>query len=117
MTKRTNSSKKIEHVIVEAFIGLTVVEQKNKIQTNLLKKLGGEIKVKTELGEIDLLTKDSLIEIRTLHEWMAGLGNLVVYSHCYPDKKKVLYLFNVNKEYDHIRTICDSQNIILKICK
>ena len=70
-----------------------------KIQEKLHKQLGGLIEVETDFGYIDLLTDTSIIEIKNGDNWKHGLGQLIVYSHFYPNHKKILYLFNIRKNY------------------
>lgn len=65
------------------------------IQKKLHKKLGGQTEVTTKVGDIDLLTNDSLIEIKTYDNWKYGIGQIIAYSTFHPDKNKYLYLFDV----------------------
>lgn len=91
-------------------------QKERAVQQTLLKKLGGKIEVKTNAGYIDLLTKDSLIEIKCYDDWKAGIGQLVAYSHGYKNIKRILYLFDINDNYDYnyIQEICDNNDIILQ---
>jgi len=50
--------------------------------------------VVTEVGRIDLLTEDFLIEIKKYSDWKHGIGQLNAYSIFYPTRKKVLILFS-----------------------
>nr|AEX63341.1 putative KilA-N domain-containing protein [Moumouvirus Monve] len=70
-------------------------ENKEKIiQEKLLIKLGGSVEVKTKIGKIDLLTKDTIIEIKDYDDWKHGLGQLLSYSFFYPNKKNV-YIYSI----------------------
>ena len=65
------------------------------IQEVLHSQLGGEIEVTTIHGKIDLLTDNSIIEIKTYKNYLSALGQIIGYSELYPDKKKKIYLFDV----------------------
>lgn len=63
------------------------------IQSKLKHKLNGQIEIPTPFGDIDLLTDTKIIEIKTYENWKHALGQILVYSECYPDKKNVyIYL-------------------------
>ena len=87
-----------------------------QIQHKLHKKLGGEIEVYTTFGRIDLLTDDAIIEIKKYDDWKCAIGQIDVYSTVYPDKQKMIYLFDVpeNNILDDIKTICHNMNIKVK---
>lgn len=46
--------------------------KEKKIQKHLLKKYGGQIEAPTEMGNIDLLTGDTLFEIKTYDNWIGS---------------------------------------------
>lgn len=69
-------------------------DPEKRIQANLYAKLGGKMEIITPLGDIDLLTDDQIIEIKTFKNWKAALGQLLVYSKFYPNHQKRLYLFD-----------------------
>ena len=58
-------------------------------------QLGGQLKVPTEFGEIDLLTNDKIIDIKEFKDYKKALGHILVYSEKYPTHQKCVYLFNV----------------------
>ncbi|AVG46780.1 N domain-containing protein [Acanthamoeba polyphaga mimivirus] len=92
-------------------------ENKEKIiQGELQKKLGGLIEVKTKVGAIDLLTKNTIIEIKDYDNWKHGLGQLLSYSIFHLDKTKCLYLFNVGEnKISSVKKICKQYSIKLNI--
>ena len=108
-------SKKNELFYYEALSQLDSYNHSNKektIQSKLKKHLGGKIEVPTPVGKIDLLTKDKLIEIKKYDDWKCALGQLIAYSSFQPDKKKVLYLFDVgDKKLSVIKKICKDNDI------
>ena len=86
------------------------------IKNILKKKYKGETEVPTEMGYIDLLTDDLLIEIKCYDNWKCALGQLIAYSIEYPSKKKCMYLFDVgDKKTNHIKKVCGLNNIKLMI--
>jgi hypothetical protein len=71
------------------------------VQKKLQKLLGGEIEVETPCGYIDLLTSDSIIEIKNFYNWKYALGQILAYSNFYTEHKKVIYFFKEDEEeYD-----------------
>ena len=86
------------------------------IKNILKKKYKGKTEVPTEMGYIDLLTNNLLIEIKCYDNWKCALGQLIAYSIEYPNKKKCMYLFNVSvKKTSHIEKVCRLNNIKLMI--
>ena len=86
------------------------------IQKKLQKKLGGKTEVETPVGNIDLLTKSELIEIKSFDNWKHALGQLIAYSTFYPNKEKCMYLFDSsNKSVHNIKKICKANDIRLVI--
>lgn len=78
--------------------------RERQIQIELQKKLGGEIEVETKYGYIDLLTDDSIIEIKNFKLWKQAFGQIMMYANFYPDKQKVICLFDV-KDFDLLSDI------------
>lgn len=54
--------------------------------------------VQTEIGRIDLLTDEYIFEFKQVKKWKEGLGQLLVYSHYYPDRQRVLCLVGMATE-------------------
>ena len=103
----------------EALSDLDTYSSNNKekmIQDNLKKKLRGKIEVKTPVGKIDLLTNDTLIEIKTYTNWKCALGQLIAYGTFYPNRRKQMCLFDVgDNEITYIKKICKRNDIELVI--
>jgi len=102
---------------LSTIVPTTNILKEKEIQTMLHKKLGGEIEVKTSVGRIDLLTDELLIEIKNYIDWKCAVGQLMMYSLEYDDRKKVMYLFNV-PEKNIMREIskkCKIYDIIVKV--
>ena len=91
-------------------------DTEKQIQHKLHKKLGGKIEVRTTCGRIDLLTSDAIIEIKKYDNWKYAIGQVCAYSTDYPNRQKMIYLFDVpeNNTLDYIKTICRDMNIKVK---
>ena len=87
-----------------------------QIQRKLYKKLGGEMEVDTTFGRIDLLTDDAVIEIKKYDDWKCAVGQVIMYSSDYPDRERIIYLFDVPEDniLDVIKTKCRNENIKVK---
>lgn len=95
------------------------LDKEKQVQTKLKEKYGGQIEVDTDVGKIDLLTKKYIIEIKNYENWKSAIGQLIMYSCDYPEKKKIIYLFDVPNDniLDIITTKCQKHDIIVKtIC-
>lgn len=82
------------------------------IVLRLQAKLGGLREESTPSGNIDLLTADKLIEVKSGECWKNGIGQLMAYGFHYPDRQKVLYLFNYQDlDLHNVLKICESLGI------
>jgi hypothetical protein len=103
----------------EALSSLDAYNNNNKeksIQKKIHKQLGGEIEAGTPIGDIDLLTDDKLIEIKSYDDWKCGLGQIIAYSTFYPDREKHLYLFDVgDNKITIVKKICKNNDIRLTV--
>ncbi|MBE9019991.1 hypothetical protein IQ272_28455, partial [Chroococcidiopsidales cyanobacterium LEGE 13417] len=64
-----------------------------KIRDRLHAQLGGLVEVVTPAGRIDLLTDTQIIEIKSIQDWKAALGQTLAYSGFYPEHQKRIHLF------------------------
>ncbi|MHC5935593.1 KilA-N domain-containing protein [Nostoc sp.] len=69
------------------------LQREEEIKTRLQKELGGEIEVPTNTGAIDLLTEKEIIEVKSVKNWIHGVGQLMVRGQDYPKHSKRLHLF------------------------
>jgi hypothetical protein len=69
-------------------------EKEKEILLMLQKKLGGEMEVETDVGFIDLLTEDKIIEVKFSKNWKHAVGQILMYGLSYPNHKKCIYLFD-----------------------
>lgn len=81
-----------------------------QIQQRLHEELGGCIEVETEVGYIDLLTDYEIIEIKDGKLWKHALGQILMYSVDYPNHKKRIHLFDIEKN-KMIEDRCNIYNI------
>lgn len=81
------------------------------ITKKLMKKIGGKVEVGSKYGKIDLLTEDSIIEVKRYKSWKHALGQILVYSLDYPYHKKMLYLYGKQKPRNSMWSlICEACN-------
>lgn len=81
-TIRTKSTVREESDILES-----------DIQKWLLRETKGRAEVKTKFGLIDILTDDTVIEIKRAENWKHALGQVIAYSYEYSDRRRALVLF------------------------
>lgn len=63
------------------------------IQQKLAYILDGVCEVNTPIGRIDVLTNNSVIEVKHVKYFKAAMGQVLSYGVYYPSHKKKLYLF------------------------
>lgn len=69
----------------------TLIEQaKSDI---LATKLNGVRESVNPCGRVDVLTSQYVIEVKEAANWKHAIGQVIVYSFYYPDRKPMLYLF------------------------
>lgn len=66
--------------------------KESKYRNSLAKRLNGTIEVPVPIGYIDVVTSDTIIEVKLIDEWKAALGQLIVYSIFYPEHRRRLHL-------------------------
>jgi len=94
----------------------TKISEEKIYQMNLHKTFPkSKIEVETPAGFIDLLTSTEIIEIKRAINWKNAIGQVISYGFYYPRHKKVIYLFEMKKEFDHVKEICRSYNIELRV--
>ena len=88
-----------------------------KIQIKLYKiykkiKQNPKINILTKYGYIDLITDKYIIEIMKYDKFKISLSNILCYGYLYPNKHKIVYLYNHNKNnIDEIIEICNLYDI------
>ena len=72
----------------------------SQIQDRLSKQLGCRKEVSCPYGRVDLLSDDLLVEIKNAVAWKSAVGQLLVYSSYFPNRRNIIYLFNVPKKFN-----------------
>lgn len=92
------------------------LDKEKQIQLKLQKKIGGDIEVGTDYGDINLLTNTQLIEIKKYTDWKCAIGQVIAYGADYPNREKIIYLFDVPADniVGKIRIICAELDIKVK---
>ncbi|MGB8697902.1 MAG: hypothetical protein WCD18_00665, partial [Thermosynechococcaceae cyanobacterium] len=77
-------------------------------------ELGGQIEAPTPYGPIDLLTDDSVIEVKAVENWKEAIGHVLVKALKHPDHDPCLMLFSDRiRNFQPIRECCEAFGIIL----
>ena len=108
--KQNNNNKEIFDKELNNINGYFKDEKEKEIQLKLQKQLGGEIEVETEGGFIDLLTQTEIIEIKNGKKWKYAVGQILIYSMDYPNHKKRIHLFDIDKD-NNIERKCKKHDI------
>ena len=88
------------------------------LEEKLLKLgLNPALEVPTPFGRIDILTDDSIIEIKSYCRWKDAVGQVQAYGYFYPGKKMRIHLFDVPDDADltEIRKFMKTKNIELTL--
>ena len=80
-------------------------DKEMQIQKRLQEELGGKIEVETEIGYIDLLTDDEIIEIKIGNNWKQAVGQILMYSVEYPNHNKRIHLFDIDDNIEKCKII------------
>lgn len=70
----------------------------SEIAIEVKERFGGDSEIDCKYGCIDLLTESQVVEIKNVINWKQGLGQVLVYGLCYPEKERLLVLFNCNEK-------------------
>lgn len=87
--------------------------QEYDIQNKMEKELGS-FTICCPIGRVDLMTHDTIIELKKWKDHKKGIGQLMCYSHYFPDKKRRLHFFGVKpvpKQEEAIRKVCEGLGI------
>lgn len=84
--------------------------------------LAEEVNGKTEHvlpsgDRIDVLTDDTMYEVKTPEQYKSGIGQLIVYHQFFPEHKKVLYLTKLSSpiKMQYILRDCQSHDIFVQL--
>jgi len=82
---------------VEEIVQNPKVSKEHLIRDKLALIYNGEIEVECKYGRIDIVTTDKIIELKKARNWKQALGQILIYSSEYPDKKMCIYLFDTEE--------------------
>lgn len=83
------------------------------VQMELAETLKGTIEVRTESGDIDVLTEKELIEVKVHDKWKNAVGQVLAYGMDYPTKRKRIHLFgDINDAESAVR----NTRLCVKLC-
>lgn len=87
-----------------------------RMSNRLAAVIGGTREALTLAGRIDVITNNHVIEVKNAADWKHGIGQVIIYSFYYPDKKPALFLFGSNvKTYRAIaKQHCDRLGILYR---
>ena len=73
---------------------VTKTYQEKQIQQRLAQELpNARTEVHTSVGRADIVTLNQVIEIKNWKFWKFGVGQLIAYSACFPNKTLRLHCF------------------------
>ena len=99
-----------------AYDAIDKTQKELTIVRHLKKLWGGEREAPTPSGNIDLLTADKLIEVKSGENWKHGIGQLIAYGFHKPDRQMVLYLFDYEAiDLANVRPVCGKVGIELML--
>lgn len=91
-----------------------VITEKN-IQNRLAAELRGKTEIVVEnIGRLDILTNDEIIEVKEFSKWKHAIGQILSYATKYPLHKPRIHLYGeMNKDAYEVYKICKEKNIKL----
>lgn len=88
-----------------------------RVVSALVEKIGGLTEVETPAGNIDILTKSEIIEVKVGFDWKHGLGQLLAYAQYYPHHIKRLHLFGISRLRVDVVDICEKLGVNVTLDK
>ncbi len=94
------------------------------ISNNLSMRVGGSREITTPAGRVDVMTEQTITEVKYFRHWKAALGQILAYG-TFHEKQKVLHLFTGVKEAEcafnmlpMIKMVCTPSNVLvtLELC-
>jgi hypothetical protein len=89
--------------------------KEKEVQVKLSTKLNGQMEINTLAGRIDILTATEVIEVKSVNQWKAALGQVLVYGDYYPSHSMRIHLFGeIQESYlDMIKRHCEKRSVIV----
>jgi len=93
-----------------------LAQMERDVQNKLAAKYMAQKEVRIEVGFIDLLTDDELIEIKEGSSWKQSIGQVLAYGEFYPSHKKKIVLFGeLSNDLATIKRICGKHAISVEV--
>lgn len=67
--------------------------QERGVRDRLQACLGGDTEVPCRYGRVDLVTSDTIVEVKRVDKYLHALGQVLGYGRCMPEKLKRVHLF------------------------
>jgi len=93
-------------------------DEEYRIKLDLATKLNGVLEVQTDVGKIDIMTCDSIIEIKKFDKWKHALGQILAYGESKSNKNKIIYLSdypNNKNEISKVERILKKYDVAMKL--
>ena len=100
----------LESAFVKWIKRLPSLKPEEQEQFKLQALIGGQMEVDVEAGRADLVTDDSVYEVKRARSWKAALGQVIAYT-TFNNKTPVIALFDhahmKQKKKDTIQCVCE----------
>jgi len=95
------------------FLDTHIIKNEITVRDKYAARFKGKTEYKLECGTIDILSKDAVIEVKSIIAWKQAIGQVLVYGSYFPEHKKIIVLFgNFHKSLsDIIQRACDKFQI------
>ena len=86
-----------------------------KIQTQLSRRLQGNIEVPCPIGRIDIVTDTHIIEVKRFLKWKNALGQILTYAVYFPYHHKQIHLFDIPPKASRVELekCCSAYNVMV----
>ena len=86
-----------------------------KIQTQLSRRLRGNMEVPCPLGRVDIVTDTAIIEVKRYLKWKNALGQILSYALYFPYHHKQIHLFDipVKASHEELEKCCNAYGVVV----
>lgn len=85
-----------------------------EVRDRLAKEEMGHVEVKCEHGRLDVLTADSIIEVKHSSKYLHALGQVLGYGESFPGLKKRIHLFSAVRDDENVakaKKLCSRHDV------
>ena len=68
------------------------------VRDRIASELEGATEVRCKFGRVDVLTSHHIIEVKSARKYKEAIGQVLVYSLCFPTRKPRVHLYDVSPE-------------------